>query len=249
MRRFLFPAALLLAGGGCSTPPQWLYLAGPSPSSLQALRLDQPEAETATLPPLPAAVLGMAYDKNLDVFFLRLEPGNRVALVGRPRGDLRADLVIDGLAASELALASASIAVRWNTRKIYLPTPDGGAIAEVNLEGDIRRMIRLEKPAGPISALAYDQQRNRMLAVLAESGELSELDLSGRELRRFRLNRRTEPAALALDGEAERIYASLADGSGIGVFSLAAGEWLETLPADSPTVGLAFGPRPVIRVF
>lgn len=235
---------------GCSTPgPGHAYLYSPALGS--TIRDVDPfsGAELAGVPAYVAVdepVLGMAYDPFTDHFFIRLFPGNRVRVVDRPASAIKREFV-----APSLPLGGHDLAVRSRDRHLFFTDPNGPGLIETNANGELQRYLRLEGLEVPPRGVAYDPVDQALLVLANEHADrVLRFDMDGRALGAVELGAMVEGASLGFDADAREFFASLADGTAIGVFD-SQGRLLRRLPrpASGRETFIDIGPRSLLRLF
>lgn len=252
--RFVFAFAGVAGGlvllSGCSTPgPGHAYLYSPS---LGPTIRDVDPLSGAELAGVPAyvgvdeAVLGMAYDPFTDHFFIRLFPGNRVRVIDRPASSIKREFF-----APSLPLGGHDLAIRSRDRHVFFTDPNGPGLIETNANGELQRYIRLEGLDAAVWGVAYDPVDKALLVLAkAHSDRVLRFDIEGRALGAVALNAPVEGASLGFDADAREFFASLADGTAIGVFD-SQGRLLRRLsrPASERETFIDIGPRSLLRLF
>jgi hypothetical protein len=245
--------ALGLAGGGCSTPgPAHAYLYAPASDAATLRDLDPlTGAEIATVPAFATEgekVVGLAYDPFTDHLFLRIFPGNRIRVVDRPAGAIKRVFT-----APSLPLGGHDLAIRSRDRHLFFTDPTGPALIETDLYGDFEDYHRLEGLVAPVWGVAHDARRDELWVLPDETGDrLLRFTPKGVRRGEVRLEKPVRGVSLAYDQNTRTLLASLANGSGIGVFA-EDGRLLRTLPAPSAAAGrdvfIEIGPRSLLRLF
>jgi hypothetical protein len=248
-------AALLLAGlalalGACSTPgPGHTYLH--SPALGPTIRDIDPVTgrENAAVPAfldLGDRVLALAYDHQTDHFFLRLHPGNYVRVVDRPARAIKRDFHI-----LDLPPGGHDMALRARDRNFFFTVGDSPALLHTDFDGNPRGRITLQGLAAPAWGVAHDPATNELLILANEiSDRVHRFTISGEPLRETVLAAPVQGKSLAYDAVTRTYFASLADGSAIGVFDQE-GRLLRRLPrpAAERETFIAVGIRSLVRMF
>ena len=241
----------MLALAGCSTPgTAHAYLYSPGISETTVRDVDPlTGAEIAQIPAFVQEgeqVIGLAYDPYTDHIFLRIFPGNRILVIDRPAGKVKRVFQ-----APNLPLGGHDLTIRPRDRHLFFSDPTGPALIETGLYGELEGYIRLAGLAGPVRGVAYDVVSDELLVLPAEvSAGVLRFSLKGEARGELRLEQPVQGNSLAYDAVDRCCYASLADGSAIGVFD-AKGRLLRTLPRPAPDreVFLDIGPRSLLRLF
>jgi hypothetical protein len=246
-------AALLPLGlGACRTPGEsraYLY----APGLGQTVREINPRdgAELGGVPAYVEAheqVLGLAYDPFTDHLFIRLFPGNRVRVIDRPAAAIKRHFTIPSLP----PIGGRDFAVRGRDRHFFFTDPNSPALFETDLNGQLEKHLPLAGLSAPAWGVAYDPRTDELLVLPTERGtrvlRYAASDASPRG--EIQLETSVRGDCLAYDGDARQLYASLADGSAIGVFDTK-GRLLRRLPRPDPTREVFFdlGPRSLVRLF
>ncbi len=244
-------AGLALGLGGCSTPGQahaYLY----SPAAGETTVRDVDPLTGAELAQIPAfvqegeQVLGLAYDPYTDHLFLRIFPGNFIRVVDRPAAGVKRVFK-----APNLPLGGHDLTIRPRDRHLFFSDPTGPALIETDLYGELEGYIPLAGLAEPVRGVAYDVAKDEFV-VLPEAiaHRVLRFSVKGEACGEIALEQAVQGNSLAYDAVDRCCYASLADGSAIGVFD-AQGRLLRTLPrpAADREVFLDIGPRSLLRLF
>ncbi len=246
----LLALGLSLVFSACSTPgPAHGYLY--SPGLENTVRDIDPHTgrELATTPAFVRPgerVVGLAYDPYTDHFFLRVYPGNFVRVVDRP-----ARAVKRSFDAPSLPLGGHDLAVRSRDRNLFFSSGIEPALIRTNLDGDLRNHIPLHGLDAPVWGVAHDAATDELLVLPHEISErVHRFALDGSPRGEVPLETPVLGVSLAFDSVERTYFASLADGSAIGVFS-AEGRLLRRLPR--PPAGrelfIDIGPRSLLRLF
>lgn len=244
-------AASLLGLSGCSTPGvAHAYLYSPAAGETTVRDIDPlTGAELAQIPAFAnesEQVLGLTYDPYTDHLYLRLFPGNIVRVVDRPANRVKRVTV-----APSLPLGGRDLAIRSRDRHLFFTDPNAPALIETELYGGLENYIRLQGLETPAWGVAYDALKDELLILPQEiSDRVLRYDLDGHPVGELPLERAVQGGSLAYDSVDRTCYASLADGSAIGVFDLK-GRLLRRLPrpAAGREVFIDIGPRSLLRLF
>lgn len=240
----------LLFAPGCSTPGQghaYLYspALGPTIRDVDPLSGD----ELAGIPAyvdIGEQVLGMAYDPYTDHLFIRLFPGNHVRVVDRP-----ANAIKRSFRAPTIPLGGHDLAIRSRDRHLFFTDPTAAAVFETDINGELEHYHRLEGLDAPPWGVAYDPVNENLLILAHEkSDRVHRFDQNGRAKGELLLEAPVQGMSLAFDADAREYFASLADGSAIGVFD-SRGRLLRRLarPTAERETFIDVGPRSLIRLF
>ena len=241
--------ALLLLPG-CSTPgPRHAYLY--SPTLGPTIRDIDPVSgdETGGVPAYVDAgeqVLGMAYDPYTDHLFIRLFPGNKIRVIDRPAGVIKRSF-----RAPEIPLGGRDLAIRSRDRHFFFTDPTAPAVFETDINGELEHYHKLQGLSAPAWGVAYDSSKDEILILAAEkSTRVHRFDIKGAALGELPLELPVQGQSFAFDPEAREYFASLADGSAIGVFDFR-GRLLRRLPRPSAEreAFIDIGPRSLLRMF
>jgi hypothetical protein len=186
---------------------------------------------------------GFAYDPFTDHFFLRLRPGNRIRVVDRPARAVKREFVVNEVPST----GGGDIAVRPQNGHLYLIHPTEPKVIELTRLGAHVRTLPLGGATTPAKGLAYDSERNRLLALMSTNpARIDFLNHSGQVLTSITLERAVG-SCLAYDAKARTIYAPLVgEGARLGVFD-ENGRLLRMAPAITEFVDV--GPRSFVRMF
>lgn len=191
-------------------------------------------------------VHGLTYDPFTDHIFMRLQPGNRVRVLDRP-----AKAIKRSFSAPIEAVGGRDLAIRSANRNIFFTHRSEPVLVETDLNGVLVRILKLEGLSGEVWGVALDPVRDEIL-VLPESwgSEVRVFGMDGAARGRIALTEPVRGLSLAYDPDSEALFASLADGSAIGVFDRA-GRLLRTLPRPAPglEVFIDVGRRAALRLF
>lgn len=241
-------ALALLAG--CSTAgPGHVYLY--TPALGETIRDIDPQtgAERGALLSRVAKgerVLGVAYDPYTDHIFIRLFPGNRILVIDRP-----ANAIKRGFLAPNLPLGGHDLAIRSRDRHLFYTDPTAPALFETDLNGELENYLPLEGITAPPWGVAYDNLKNELLVLPTETSSMvKRFTPAGKALGEVELEVPVQGISLGFDADARNYYASLADGSAIGVFD-ERGRLVRSLDRPSPDreTFIDIGPRSLLRLF
>lgn len=173
-------------------------------------------------------VVGLAYEKSSDRIFARLVPGTALREIERATGTVVRSFVArqvtpgcGGISpAAEMPVTVCGLAMRWSDRHFFLDHPTGNPVTEVDFGGNFVRHITLQSPGGPVGGLAYDQRTDTLYVLYIASETVAEVDLDGREIRRFRPQAPIQPQGLSISPDRRELYIPLGSGTFIGVFDL-----------------------------
>ena len=191
-------------------------------------------------------VIGLAYDPYTDHLFLRIFPGNRIRVLDRPAAKVKRVFQ-----APNLPLGGHDLSIRPRDRHLFFSDSTGPALIETDLYGALEGYIRLAGLDRPVSGVAYDSAKDQFIVLPEAAGNrLLRFSLTGSPVGKLRLEQAVQGNSLAYDPVTGSCYASLADGSAIGVFD-EKGRLLRTLPrpAAGREVFLDIGPRSLLRLF
>lgn len=255
-RKPSFPHAILVVAcalglSACSTPgPAHAYLYSPAAGESTVRDINPVTgAENAQIPAFVEAgeqVLGLAYDPYTDHLFIRLFPGNFVRVVDRPASRLKRVF-----RAPQLPLGGHDLAIRSRDRHLFFTDPNAAGLIETDLDGNLRNYIRLADLPEPIWGVAHDAMTDELLVLPARTTDrVLRYTLTGTRIAEVKLEQAVQGISLAYDSVEQLFYASLADGSAIGVFDRQ-GRLLRSLsrPAAGREVFLDIGPRSLLRLF
>ena len=214
------------------------------------------EVPTGTMKLIPNAagstIVGLAYQKSSDRIFARLIPGTAMREIERSTGNIIRSFVAQQVTAgcgginpvSEFPNTECGLAMRWSDRHFFLDNPNGNPITEVDFNGDFVRHITLQSPGGPIGGLAYDQRANTIYVLFIPIMTVAEVDLNGREIRRFRPQAPIQPQGMSMSSERRELYIPSIDATFINVFDLG-GALKAQYPLQSTGYagGVGAGPR------
>lgn len=241
----------LLGLTGCSTPGvAHAYLYSPAAGETTVRDIDPlTGAELAQIPAFAnesEQVLGLAYDPYTDHLYLRIFPGNVVRVVDRPANRVKRVTV-----APSLPLGGHDLAIRSRDRHLFFTDPNSPALIETELYGELENYIRLHGLDAPVWGVAYDAVADELLILPDQTSDrVLRYNLTGHPVGELPLEHAVQGASLAYDSVDRLYYASLADGSAIGVFDLK-GRLLRRLPrpAAEREVFIDIGPRSLLRLF
>jgi hypothetical protein len=243
-------SVLSLVFSACSTPgPAHGYLYSPTlgntvrdidPRTGRELAVASAYVETGE------RVVGLAYDPYTDHLFLRIFPGNFVRVVDRP-----ANAVKRTFRAPSLPLGGHDFAVRSRDRHFFFSSGNEAALIRTNLDGELRELIPLAGLSAPVWGVAHDAERDELLVLADEVSErVHRFGLDGAARGEVELQNAVLGVSLAYEARTRTYFASLADGSAIGVFD-AEGRLLRRLPRPSAEreVFIDIGERSLVRMF
>ncbi len=234
----------------CSTPgPAHGYLY--SPALGNTVRDIDPRSgkELAVAPAFVESgerVIALAYDPYTDHLFLRIFPGNFVRVVDRP-----ANAIKRTFRAPSLPLGGRDFAVRSRDRNFFFSSGIEPALIQTNLDGELRAYIPLVGLAAPVWGVAHDAATDELLVLAHElSDRVHRFALDGSPRGEVPLETAVLGVSLAYDAATKTYFASLADGSAIGVFD-AKGRLLRRLPRPSAEreMFIDIGARSLVRMF
>ncbi|MCU0793651.1 MAG: hypothetical protein MUE42_12560 [Opitutaceae bacterium] len=236
---------------GCSTPgPAHLYLYSPAAGENSIRDVDpRSGAELAKIPAYNQPgeyLLGIAYDPFTDHLFLRLFPGNHVRVVDRPAAAIKRSFI-----APNLPLGGHDLAIRSRDRHLFFTDPTGPALIETDHRGELVGHLVLTGLQRPVCGVAHDALADELLVLPDITGDrLLRYSLDGALVRETKLELPVQGYSLAYDSTTGETFASLADGSAIGVFD-PQGRLLRRLsrPAANREVFIDTGQRSLLRLF
>lgn len=184
-----------------------------------------------------ASLVGVAYEEGRDRLFLRILPGTQLQEVNRRTGQrirsFSAQQVpagCGGITPNQFPIQECGLAMRYSDRHLFLDHPGGLQIAELDIDGNFIRNIRLAQTDGPIGGLAYDQQTDTLYVLFIRSRMIDQINLQGQRLRRFRaINPQTGAAmtverfGLGISSRRRELYLALQNGNRLGVFNMSGG--------------------------
>jgi len=172
-------------------------------------------------------IVGLAYQKDQDRIFARVIPGTQMLEIERGTGAILRSFVArqvtpgcGGVSAAIGDIVVCGLAMRWSDRHFFLDHPNGNPITEVDYNGDFVRRITLQSPGGPIGGLAYDQRTNTIYVLYVTILTVAEIDLDGREIRRFRPQAPIQPLGLSISPSRRELYIPIVGATHTGVFDL-----------------------------
>lgn len=241
---------VFLTLAACSTPgPGHAYLysraLGETIRDVDPLTGDERAAILSRVGP-GEQVLGIAYDPYTDHLFIRLFPGNQVRVVDRPANAIKRSFF-----APNLPMGGRDLAIRSRDRHLFYTDPTAPALFETDLNGELENYLPLEGLTAPAWGVAYDQLKNELLVLPNETSTVvKRFDLAGRALGEVALAVPVRGISLAFDADARTYFASLADGSAIGVFDKQ-GRLLRRIsrPSSEQETFIDVGPRSLLRLF
>lgn len=191
-------------------------------------------------------VQGLAYDPFTDHIFVRLQPGNRVRVLDRP-----AKAIKRAFSAPIEAVGGRDLAVRSADRNVFFTHRSEPVLVQTDLNGALVKILTLKGLSSEVWGVAHDPVRDEIL-VLPEPwcSEVRIFSMDGDARGRISLSETVRGISLAYDPDNEVFFASLADGTAIGVFDRA-GRLLRKLPRPSPglEVFIDVGRRAALRLF
>lgn len=248
--RAALSALVLALLAGCSTPgPSHAYLYTPALGSTVRDIDPNTGAEQASVPAYiqpQETVRGMVYDPFTDHFFLRLYPGRLVRVVDRPARKIKREFL-----APSLSVGGHDFAIRSTDRHFFFTDADGPVLIETNINGRFVRRISLANLAVPARGVAYDPVAKELLVLAAETSDrVHRFTMQGAARGEIPLETPVRGNSLGFDAVERTLFASLADGSAIGVFD-AQGRLVRRLPRPAPDqeVFIDLGPRSLLRLF
>jgi hypothetical protein len=195
-----------------------------------------PDGTTRNVP-IGASLVGVAYEEGRDRLFLRILPGSQLQEVNRQTGQrirsFSAQQVpagCGGITPNQFPIQECGLAMRYSDRHLFLDHPGGLMIAELDIDGNFVRNIRVAQPDGPIGGLAYDQQTDTIYVLFIRSRMVDQINLQGQRLRRMRASNPQTGAAvmverfgLSINSRRRELYMALHNGNRLGVFDLNGG--------------------------
>lgn len=195
-----------------------------------------PDGTTRNVP-VGASLVGVAYEEGIDRLFIRVLPGTQLQEIDQRTGQrvrsFSAQAVpagCGGITPDEFPIQQCGLAMRYADRHLFLDHPGGLMIAELDIDGNFIRNIRVAQPDGPIGGLAYDQQTDTIYVLFIRSRMIDEIDLQGRRLRRIRPSNPQTGAAvmverygLGINSRRRELYLALQNGNRLGVFDMGGG--------------------------
>lgn len=240
----------LVFSTGCSTPgPAHGYLYSPTLGNTVRDIDPQTGKELAVMSAFVEGgerVAGLAYDPFTDHLFLRIYPGNFVRVVDRP-----ANTVKRVFRAPSLPLGGHDLAIRSRDRHLFFSSGLEAALIETTLHGELRNHIPLTGLAAPVWGVAHDAKTDELLVLAHEiSDRVHRFGTDGSARGEIPLETAVLGISLAYDVDKRTYFASLADGSAIGVFD-AKGRLLRRLPRPSAEreMFIDIGARSLVRMF
>jgi DNA-binding beta-propeller fold protein YncE len=191
-------------------------------------------------------VLGITYDPYTDHLFIRLFPGNHVRVVDRPANAIKRSFI-----APNLPMGGHDLAIRSRDRHLFYTDPTAPALFETDLNGKLENYLPLEGLTLPPWGVAHDAVRNELLVLPTETSTVvKRFTAAGRAVGEVTLAAPVRGISLAFDADARTYFASLADGSAIGVFD-EQGRLLRRLsrPSSDLETFIDVGPRSLLRLF
>lgn len=191
-------------------------------------------------------VLGLAYEPYTDHLFIRLHPGNHVRVIDRPAGAVKREFL-----APALPPGGHDLALRSRDRNVFFTDATGPALFRTDRHGALAAYIRLEGLQTPPWGVAHDALRDELLILAHETSDrVLRHALDGSALGEVPLSHPVQGISLGFDSDAREYFASLADGSAIGVFD-EQGRLLRRLPRPAPEreTFIDVGPRSLLRLF
>ena len=241
---------MALGLGGCSTPgPSHAYLYSPAlgPTIRDINPLDGSESsKVVAFVHGGERALGLAYEPYTDHLFIRIFPGNRIRVIDRPAGKVKREIHVPSL-----PLGGRDFAIRSIDRHFFFTDPTAPAIIEIDLAGNLEGYIKLEGLEQPVWGVAHDQVSGELLILASETTDRIRRHGTDGALRsELKLERAVRGLSLAYDPVERLCFASLSDGSAIGVFD-DRGRLVRSLPRPDPSreTFIAIGPRSLLRLF
>lgn len=241
---------LALGLAGCSTPgPSHAYLYSPAlgPTIRDINPLDGAESSNVVaFVDGGEQVLGLAYEPYTDHLYIRIFPGNRIRVIDRPAGKVKREIHVPSL-----PLGGHDFAIRSVDRHFFFTDPTAPALIEVDLAGNLEGYIKLEGLDQPVWGVAHDQVSGELLILASETTDRIRRHGTDGALRsELKLERAVRGLSLAYDPVERLSFASLDDGSAIGVFD-DRGRLVRSLPRPDPSreTFIGIGPRSLLRLF
>ena len=191
-------------------------------------------------------VVGLDYEPYTDHLYIRIFPGNRIRVIDRPAGRIKREVAVPSL-----PLGGRDFAIRSLDRHFFFADPTAPALIEADLRGNLEDYFLLEGLEKPVLGIAHDQVSGELLILAAETTDrVRRHGTDGSFRSELKLEQAVRGLSFAYDPEARRYFASLADGTAIGVFD-ERGRLLRSLPRPDPSreTFIAVGPRSLLRLF
>ena len=182
-----------------------------------------------------ASLVGTAYEEDSDRLFLRILPGTQLQEVDRRTGQRLRSFSAQqvppgcgGFTPDEFPIQECGLAMRYSDRHLFLDHPNGLMIAEVDIDGNFVRNIRLDQPDGAIGGLAYDQQTDTIYVLFIDTRMIDQINLQGTRLRRIQTTNPQSSGAvvsperygLSINSRRRELYMALQNGNRLGVFDM-----------------------------
>jgi hypothetical protein len=241
----LLGGALVLGSTGCaSRGPNHVYAV--TTAGGDVIDFGPARATVSEVLAADESAVGLAYDFNTDHLFVRVAPAQVIRVIERPSGKRLRDMPLP----AELHTAQpADLAIRSSDRHLFALHPDGRTVVELTLFGEYVRAIPLSGLDGPSAGLAYDQQNQRLLVLIAGNRPgVGTVDATGRVTPTATFNREVRAVSLGYDSDARHFFVPLADGRSVGEFD-ADGKLVGAEALSGPVTALDAGPRSFVRVF
>ena len=195
-----------------------------------------PDGDTRNIS-IGSSLVGTAYEEDTDRLFLRILPGTQLQEIDRRTGQRLRSFAAQqvpagcgGFTPDEFPIQECGLAMRYSDRHLFLDHPGGLMIAELDIDGNFIRNIRLDQPEGPIGGLAYDQQTDTIYVLFIRNRIIGQIDLQGNQLSRIQTsNPQTGAAVLAerfglsINSRRRELYLALQNGNRMGVFNMSGG--------------------------
>ncbi|MBC8011282.1 MAG: hypothetical protein H7067_14440 [Burkholderiales bacterium] len=191
-------------------------------------------------------VVGLAYDPYTDHLFIRIFPGNFIRVVDRPAAKVKRVFQ-----ARSLPLGGHDFAIRSRDRHLFFTDPTAPALIETDLNGELQNYITLGGLEKPVWGVAHDLRSDELLILATQTSDrVLRYSLAGKLVSELPLEQPVQGVSLAYDSVEQLHYASLADGSAIGVFDHK-GRLLRRMsrPPAEREVFIDIGPRSLLRLF
>jgi YVTN family beta-propeller protein len=170
-------------------------------------------------------IISHSGDSAVDIFNVKMRRVDAQIKIEKPRGiavdERGAKLYVADAGANSIAVISTKSWKLENTIPVEVQpgplalSPDGQTLYVGNSAAQSVSAIDLTKvkpaatvPLGHVDALVYDAARNAIYATLEDQAQVAVLDPGLKIVRRFPLIA-SQPSALALDGQARRLYVAV----------------------------------------